>query len=103
MNRVTVLGLVVALPLLLAVTPMPADHVFEGCVRIPDVPTSTGVPDYVETILDGGDRIAGPTSSTGIPIEAGSVFEGCDRIAGPTSSTGIPILPGLFGFPIGSF
>lgn len=102
MNRVTVLGLVVALPLLFAATPMPADDVFEGCIRIPDVSVSTGLPDYVETILEGGDRIAGPTSSTGVPIEAGSVFEGCDRVAGPTSSTGIPILSAVTGSPIGS-
>lgn len=95
MKRVTILGLVVALPLLLAAPPMPADQVFEGCVRIPEVSISTELPDFVETILDGGDRIAGPTGSTGIPIEAGSVYEGCDRIAGPTSSTGIPIRPGL--------
>lgn len=95
MKRVTILGLVVALPLLLAATPMPADQVFEGCVKIPEVSISTELPDVVETILDGGDRIAGPTGSTGIPNEAGSVYEGCDRIAGPTSSTGIPIRPGL--------
>lgn len=101
MNRVTLLGLVVALPLLLAATPLPADQVFEGCVGIPAVSVSTGFPDSVETILDGGDRIAGPTRLTGIPIEPGNVFEGCDRIAGPSSSTGIPILPGLVGFPVG--
>lgn len=101
MKRGTVLGLVVALPLLFAATPMPSDQVFEGCDRIPDVSISTGIPDYVETILEGGDRIAGPTSSTGIVIEAGSVFEGCDRIGGSTSSTGIPILSVLSGSPIG--
>ena len=101
MKRVTVLGLVVAVPLLLATTPMPVDGVFEGCIKIPDVSASTGLPDYVETILEGGDRIAGPTSSTGVPIEAGSVFEGCDRVAGPASSTGIPILSVLNGSPIG--
>lgn len=101
MKRVTILGLVAALPLLLAGTPMPVDDVFEGCNRIPDVSVSTGIPDYVESILAGEDRIVGPTSSTGIPIEVGSVFEGCDRIGGSTSSTGIPILSVLTGSPIG--
>jgi hypothetical protein len=100
MNRVTVLGLVVALPILLAATPMPADGVFEGCEKIPNVSVSTGIPDYVQSILGGEDRIAGPTSSTGIPLEAWRVFEGCDRIGGSTTSTGIPILSVLTGSSI---
>lgn len=68
MKRVTILGLLIALPLLIAATPMPADNVFEGCIRTPDVSISTGIPDTVETILKGGNRITGPTSSPGIPI-----------------------------------
>ena len=101
MNRWVILGVVVALPVMLAVTSLPASPVFDGCIRFPELGDSSESEIVAKTILVGGDRVGGPTSSTGIPIDTRTVFVGCDRIAGPTSSTGMPILPALSALPTG--